>query len=789
MPSIGPDFAFPIDQIANGTDPVSLAKAAQAGQAMREINALANYDPNSAQSQTNALGALVRGGQPDQAAALSNLNIARQKFALGQQFLSQELANKNGGQSSQPQAQAPTGPDPDAMAQSLSDLKNVPLDQRGPAFIAAAQSHGLDPGKAFAALGGDLSDGNLAKHSQRLSQASQQPSISFGDDDPVVGSSSSGGPQAAATAPAPVSPDQSTYAQAKAQALGGLSDQEQIRRAGIKAYTGIDLDPLTDVDKTLIKPELDAQTDRAKYNVMPQEVELQADFGNLKRGQKLRFDTGAQADAASLQHPGIFGSPSAAEVAGDTEVAKNAVTPTSVPLRKGGGSQQFASVADAQAAIAANPDKYGEQDTLSKASDSAQGSAKYDPATYTTTAPDGTIQDVRTNRAALSQAGSGGTLVMNDPAKNNNPYNLRPLSKGKWSGQVDVTPGNFAVFDSQASASRAADQNLQSYFNKGVNTPAAIATRWNGAPSASYTQAIAVSTGIPGGQPIPNTPAMRAAILQGVKVAEGTANGGGKGVVRVGGGVPVMAPTSGQLATAAATASARAAPITAAGTAAAAPILAGGDQTAADIKDYTDNIHNVYTKPTFKQDADNAQAAGAIITGLASNPTSRAIAMASQQLAKYGVSIGQGAAASQANLAGALSSQAAAAIRGAGIKSQTEFHAATSALDPNNPQESVRLQGAKIGASGWYQSQLQSAEANYYAGKAPASYYGAGGAKTSAGFEAYSSKAVPSFFAAPQFKNVTVNGQPYVENKTVNGKSYMVIGAGLGRGNAKFIQQ
>ena len=94
---------------------------------------------------------------------------------------------------------------------------------------------------------------------------------------------------------------------------------------------------------------------------------------------------------------------------------------------------------------------------------------------------------------------------------NGNPGNIKyvPGKSEKWKGYTG-NDGTFVIFDSPENGIRAIAINLvNGYFKAGINTPAAIAAKWDNGDTpeniATYTNTLAYATGIDANTAIPLT--------------------------------------------------------------------------------------------------------------------------------------------------------------------------------------------------------------------------------------------------------------------------------------------
>jgi len=107
--------------------------------------------------------------------------------------------------------------------------------------------------------------------------------------------------------------------------------------------------------------------------------------------------------------------------------------------------------------------------------------------------------------------------------RNLNFGNLKALPHGHmWDGQTGVDDQGYAVFGDPTSGVKAADQNLQAYGRKGINTVAGVIGRWapkgaDGNPTSAYAGFVAQRMGVNPNDKIDLTdPKTRAGLLRGI---------------------------------------------------------------------------------------------------------------------------------------------------------------------------------------------------------------------------------------------------------------------------------
>lgn len=99
--------------------------------------------------------------------------------------------------------------------------------------------------------------------------------------------------------------------------------------------------------------------------------------------------------------------------------------------------------------------------------------------------------------------------------RNNNPGNLMPGGRIIWPGQIGQDASGYAIFNSYDAGVAAADANLQSYGNQGIDTPYAIAHRWSTTDQQAYTDNMASALGVSANTPLDLTnPTVRNSVLQ-----------------------------------------------------------------------------------------------------------------------------------------------------------------------------------------------------------------------------------------------------------------------------------
>lgn len=118
-----------------------------------------------------------------------------------------------------------------------------------------------------------------------------------------------------------------------------------------------------------------------------------------------------------------------------------------------------------------------------------------------------------------------------DQARKYNVGNLRP-SGFTYKGQIGVSPGGFAMFDSEEAGHAALDQDINAKLKRGVDTPekfieiyAPRKSRGGDNPDKtvdSYIDNVAKSLGIERGGKIPNTPEARQALHDAIIKQEGS---------------------------------------------------------------------------------------------------------------------------------------------------------------------------------------------------------------------------------------------------------------------------
>jgi hypothetical protein len=148
--------------------------------------------------------------------------------------------------------------------------------------------------------------------------------------------------------------------------------------------------------------------------------------------------------------------------------------------------------------------------------------------------PVGSQNPYATGGTAPAPTSGGGTAGGSRAARNNNPLNLtkseftssQPGFAGTDSG------GRYARFASPEAGAAAAQTLLQSYLQRGFNTPAKIIERWapaseNGAAStANYISYVARRAGLAPNEPV--TPDKIPAVMQAMAEFEGGGRKGGQ---------------------------------------------------------------------------------------------------------------------------------------------------------------------------------------------------------------------------------------------------------------------
>lgn len=140
-----------------------------------------------------------------------------------------------------------------------------------------------------------------------------------------------------------------------------------------------------------------------------------------------------------------------------------------------------------------------------------------------------------------------------DQARKYNVGNLRP-SGFTYKGQVGVSPGGFAMFDSREAGIAALNQDINAKLNRGLDTPTKFISVY--APASdkndvkAYSANVAKALGIGPNDKIPNTPEARQLLANAITRQEGaqyaTARFAEGGIVKlVKGGLPPYTTTSG----------------------------------------------------------------------------------------------------------------------------------------------------------------------------------------------------------------------------------------------------
>jgi len=121
--------------------------------------------------------------------------------------------------------------------------------------------------------------------------------------------------------------------------------------------------------------------------------------------------------------------------------------------------------------------------------------------------------------------------VNKDQARKYNVGNLRP-SGFTYKGQVGVSPGGFAMFDSEEAGRAALNQDIDAKLKRGIDTPEKFIEIYTPRKSRggdnpdktvdAYIEAVAKSIGISKGDKIPNTPEARQALHDAIVRQEGS---------------------------------------------------------------------------------------------------------------------------------------------------------------------------------------------------------------------------------------------------------------------------
>jgi len=140
-----------------------------------------------------------------------------------------------------------------------------------------------------------------------------------------------------------------------------------------------------------------------------------------------------------------------------------------------------------------------------------------------------------------------------DQARKYNVGNLRP-SGFTYPGQVGVSKGGFAMFDSPEAGTNALNQDISIKLNRGLDTPVKFISVY--APASdkndvnAYSNNVAKALGIGPNDKIPNTPEAKAILAQAITRQEGahkaTVNFKQGGIVQLAGGGAVAFAEGGQ---------------------------------------------------------------------------------------------------------------------------------------------------------------------------------------------------------------------------------------------------
>jgi len=151
-----------------------------------------------------------------------------------------------------------------------------------------------------------------------------------------------------------------------------------------------------------------------------------------------------------------------------------------------------------------------------------------------------------------------------DMARKHNVGNLRPTGF-KYEGQIGVSPGGFAMFESREAGINALNHDIGVKLNRGLNTPEKFlnvyAPKSDKNDTEAYIRNVSKSLGIKPNQEIPNTPEAKMILAQAITRQEGAekatarfAEGGIIGLYQGGvahfsvGGVPISTnPTYSQI--------------------------------------------------------------------------------------------------------------------------------------------------------------------------------------------------------------------------------------------------
>jgi len=142
-----------------------------------------------------------------------------------------------------------------------------------------------------------------------------------------------------------------------------------------------------------------------------------------------------------------------------------------------------------------------------------------------------------------------------DMARKHNVGNLRPTGF-KYEGQIGVSPGGFAMFESREAGINALNHDIGVKLNRGLNTPEKFlnvyAPKSDKNDTEAYIRNVSKSLGIKPNQEIPNTPEAKMILAQAITRQEGAekatarfAEGGITGLAQ--GGVAHFDGTDGSL--------------------------------------------------------------------------------------------------------------------------------------------------------------------------------------------------------------------------------------------------
>lgn len=715
------------------------------------INALSGLDVNDPDYLNKYATAAVKAGMDNTLTAIGELkqkNFERQVgvnalsgLNKGPQYLAGTQSPTIGGQDpnqaqsaltqAAPTQSAPQAPDPHAVAGLHSDIADAATAllqiPPGPARTQAAQqladhfvqTHELDPQGAAAVVQKVNTPGYLESQIQGHHQAAAQALGTPSQSPAVVGQAptDTGSANPAGTvAPTPSSPNDATYAAARAT----LSNPAAEDRAVLKAYTPIDLSEEAQNARTLLAPQLAGEATAQTAAATPFEATYGTMAGPELKGQKKQFASRAEFNADQAAHPGYWETPSANQLSGTVELTR----------ADNGAKVTFPNKAAAEAAAAASPGVYGEPSISGKA---LQGAAAtpYSTPNAVTGGSDVTLGPPQ---------GSGATTGLQPNAAEADAAIRSAIPGAVLTSGFRTAAQNAAVNGVSDSAHKAGEgldyhipptitpQNMVKQI-KTMYPNAAVMYEGPGAPNSTGPHVHVAFPAPPAGATTPGA-------TFGNQV----------------GGTP-------------------------------------GQERATDMKLYTDNVQTPFSNPNFAPDAQVKVNIGNMVKGLAGSTLGPGTPQW-QQITNWAATAhipGAEKAASDVNeLSKVLATASRDALTGVtNVRNEKEYNTLVSSVgNITDPKESLVYSGAAIAAAGQYK-QAQQAAFNAYS-NIP------GHDPTQTAFNAYFASTPAGqkgIFGMPAWNGVDVNGKPLIDHKVFNGKKYMVVGAGLGKGNAQIVPE